>query len=81
MTIQELVSLLPSTDRTLRSMGLSRTSQASIAAQSLGAFGIGLLVGAGVALLLAPMTGREFREKVQEQLQTRMNGNDTASAD
>lgn len=81
MTIHDLVSLLPSPDRTLRSVGLVRTSQTSLVAQSLGTFGLGILVGAGVALLLAPMTGRELREKVQERLHAQMNGHDAISAD
>ena len=36
---------------------------------SLGTFGIGLLVGAGVALLLAPKPGRELRHDLRAKLQ------------
>lgn len=35
---------------------------------SLGTFGIGLLVGAGVALLLAPKPGRELRHDIRSKL-------------
>jgi gas vesicle protein len=35
---------------------------------TLGTFGIGLLVGAGVALLLAPKAGSELRENLRAKL-------------
>jgi gas vesicle protein len=35
----------------------------------LGTFGIGLLVGAGVALLLAPKPGRELRQDLRSKMQ------------
>jgi gas vesicle protein len=35
---------------------------------SLGTFGIGLLVGAGVALLLAPKPGRELRQDLRTKI-------------
>jgi len=35
---------------------------------SLGTFGIGLLVGAGVALLLAPKPGRELRQDIRTKI-------------
>jgi gas vesicle protein len=35
----------------------------------LGTFGIGLLVGAGVALLLAPKPGRELRQDLRAKMQ------------
>ncbi|MGD0835470.1 MAG: YtxH domain-containing protein [Polyangia bacterium] len=36
---------------------------------TLGTFGIGLLVGAGVALLLAPKPGRELRDDLRAKIQ------------
>lgn len=36
---------------------------------SLGIFGVGLLVGAGVGLLLAPKSGEELREDLRNRLQ------------
>lgn len=36
---------------------------------TLGTFGIGLLVGAGVALLLAPKPGRELRQDIRTKMQ------------
>lgn len=35
---------------------------------TLGTFGIGLLVGAGVALLLAPKAGRELRHDIRTKI-------------
>jgi hypothetical protein len=35
---------------------------------TLGTFGIGLLVGAGVALLLAPKPGRELRHDIRTKI-------------
>lgn len=35
---------------------------------SIGIFGVGLLVGAGVALLLAPKSGQDLREDLQQRL-------------
>jgi hypothetical protein len=36
---------------------------------TLGIFGVGLLVGAGVGLLLAPKPGRELREDLRSRIQ------------
>ena len=36
---------------------------------ALGTFGIGMLVGAGVALLLAPKPGRDFRQDIRAKTQ------------
>ncbi len=41
---------------------------------SLGTFGIGLLVGAGVGLLLAPKAGRELRHDLRTKMRRRGNG-------
>jgi hypothetical protein len=52
---------------------------------TLGTFGIGLLVGAGVALLLAPKPGSELRHDLRAKLRcdckgATTNGNEAASA-
>lgn len=36
---------------------------------TVGIFGVGLLVGAGVGLLLAPKPGRELREDIRSRIQ------------
>jgi hypothetical protein len=50
----------------------TKTSTTSHVLATLGIFGIGLLVGAGVALLVAPKPGRELREDIRARL--RPNG-------
>lgn len=45
----------------------------------LGTFGIGLLVGAGVALLLAPKPGRELRQEIRTKIRRgKADGVDTS---
>jgi hypothetical protein len=47
---------------------------------SLGTFGIGLLVGAGVALLLAPKPGRDLRQDLRSKLRrSKSDGTETES--
>jgi gas vesicle protein len=46
----------------------SKRSLTSELLGALGTFGIGLLVGAGVALLLAPKPGRELRHDLRAKL-------------
>lgn len=46
----------------------SKQSTGAYLAGTLGTFGLGLLVGAGIALLLAPKPGAELREDIREKL-------------
>jgi hypothetical protein len=56
-------------DDLLGLMGLeTKHSTAGDLAGTLGTFGVGLLVGAGIALLLAPKPGNELREDIREKL-------------
>jgi YtxH-like protein len=56
-------------DDVLGLIGLeSKPSTGSYLAGTLGTFGLGLLVGAGIALLLAPKPGAELREDIREKL-------------
>lgn len=56
-------------DDLLGMVGLeSKHSTAADVATMLGTFGVGLLVGAGVALLLAPKAGHELREDIRDKL-------------
>jgi len=56
-------------DEILGLLGLeTKTSTGAAVAGTLGTFGIGLLVGAGIALLLAPKPGRQLREDLREKL-------------
>jgi hypothetical protein len=66
-------------DDLLGLMGLeTKSSTGAWLAGTLGTFGIGLLVGAGIALILAPKPGRELREDIREKL--RRAPNDAAEA-
>ena len=60
---------LPSADEIIRALGLhtARRSSASDVVPSVALFGAGLLVGAGLALLFAPTTGRELREEITDK--------------
>ena len=54
-----------SPDDILHALGLEKKrSSAEKMLPMIGIFGAGLLVGAGVALLLSPKTGREIREAI-----------------
>ena len=56
-------------DDILDMLGLeTKSSTGAWLAGALGTFGVGLLVGAGIGLMLAPKTGRELREDIRERL-------------
>jgi hypothetical protein len=58
---------LPSTEDLLRAIGShGGRNHGSDLLPSVALFGAGLLVGAGLALLLAPTSGRELREDIGE---------------
>lgn len=55
-----------SKDEILKSLGLeTRRSPTGLVVSALGVFGAGLLVGAGVGLLLAPKSGSELRSDIR----------------
>ena len=57
-------------DDLLNLIGLqTRRTAADWILPTLGIFGVGVLVGAGVGLLLAPKPGRELREDLRSRLQ------------
>jgi hypothetical protein len=65
---KELSRNLPSTEELIRALGLrAGRSNGSEVIPSLALFGAGLLVGAGLALLFAPVSGRELREEIGER--------------
>jgi hypothetical protein len=56
-------------DDLLSLLGLeTKPSPGAGLAAALGTFGVGLLVGAGIALVLAPKPGRELRQEVRDRL-------------
>lgn len=67
MNLKDLKNL--DKDDLLGLMGLEqKSSTGAWLAGTLGTFGIGLLVGAGIALILAPKPGRELREDIRDRL-------------
>jgi gas vesicle protein len=71
-----------SKDDILSALGLaSKPSTSEQLLGSLGIFGIGLLVGAGAALLLAPKSGQELRDDLGERFRkSRAEENDATEA-
>jgi hypothetical protein len=67
MKLQDITNM--DKDDVLGMLGLeARRSQGSRMMTTLGTFGIGLLVGAGVALLLAPKAGSVLRQDLRSKL-------------
>lgn len=65
----------------LSMLGLeAKHSDTSGLLKMLGTFGIGLVVGAGVALLLAPKAGSELRQDLRSKLRRDSKGNGDAVA-
>ena len=59
---------LPSAEEIISALGLqARRSNGGDIVPSVALFGAGLLVGAGLALLFAPTSGRELREELGER--------------
>jgi hypothetical protein len=68
MTIADLASRAPSAYDLLYRIGLERRrSRAMRAASRAGWLGVGMAVGSGLALLFAPRSGPEVRERLGEQ--------------
>jgi len=67
MNLKDLKNL--DKDEILGLLGLeTKTTTSRWLAGTLSTFGIGLLVGAGVALMLAPKPGRELRGDIRDRL-------------
>ena len=65
--LPEFTRNLPSTEDLIRALGLQARRHGSDVVPSVALFGAGLLVGAGLALLFAPSSGRELREELGER--------------
>jgi hypothetical protein len=73
MKLQDIKNL--DKDDVLATLGLeARRSQSSRMLTTLGTFGIGLLVGAGVALLLAQKSGSDLRRDLRAKLRRQGKG-------
>ncbi|HEY0715595.1 MAG TPA: YtxH domain-containing protein [Polyangia bacterium] len=69
MKLQDLKDI--SKEDALAAIGLAiKPSPGQWLAGTLSVFGFGVIVGAGVALLLAPRTGRELRDDLSEKVRT-----------
>lgn len=66
LNAKELTRNLPSADDIIRALGLQSRRHADVM-PSMALFGAGLLVGAGLALLFAPTTGRELRDELSDR--------------
>jgi len=67
MKLQDITDM--DKDDVLGMLGLeSKRSDSNRLLTTLGIFGVGLLVGAGVALLLAPKAGSELRDNLRAKL-------------
>lgn len=66
--MKDLASSLPSSDEIIRALGLhAQRSRHNDVMPSMALFGAGILVGAGLALLFAPTTGRELRDEISSR--------------
>src|SRR5689334_5926419 len=67
LRLKDVTDNMPNRDQIANALGLapSRTSEATSA---VGMFAVGLLVGAGLALLFAPKAGSELREELGERV-------------
>ena len=69
MTTKELLDRIPSRDELSNLLGLApRNDSAEAVSSAVGLFAIGILVGAGLALLFAPKPGQELRQQIGERV-------------
>ena len=80
MNLKELRNL--DKDDVLEMMGLqTKSSTAAVIGGTVGIFAVGLLVGAGLGLLLAPKAGRELRDDLRDKFRRiPSDANDAVSA-
>jgi hypothetical protein len=73
MTLEDLLQALPSKKDMAGTIGLQpQQTMAHEMTTSLGLFGTGILVGAGLALLFAPKPGQELRKDIAETMSAGM---------
>ena len=69
MKIEDILQALPSKEDIARAFGVeARASTNGDMLTALGVFGAGIMLGAGLALLLAPKAGREIRHDIVEKV-------------
>lgn len=67
-SVKEVTNTLPSAEEIIRALGIRTRSSSSEVIPGVALFGAGILVGAGLALLFAPTSGRELREEITEKV-------------
>ena len=69
MRIEDILAALPSKDDLAANIGLQvRPTPAADLFSTLGIFSSGVILGAGLALLLSPKAGREIRHDIAEKV-------------
>lgn len=69
MKIEDILAALPSKEDIASSIGLeARASAGGGMFTAFGIFGTGMMLGAGLALLLAPKAGHEIRHDIAEKV-------------
>ena len=69
MKIEDILNSLPTREDLATAVGLHlRKSLAQEVAAALGVFGTGMLLGAGLGLILAPKAGSDLRHDLKERL-------------
>ncbi len=66
--LHDVVRNISFPDRGLRSVGLQRMRRTHGVLHALSAFALGMLIGAGLAVLLAPISEPEMRKRVRERV-------------
>ena len=67
LRMKDVTDSMPSRDQIADALGLAR-SRGTDTTGAIGLFAVGLLVGAGLALLFAPKAGSELREELGERV-------------
>jgi hypothetical protein len=69
MKIEDILQALPSKEDVASAIGLEARSSPSVdVLTAFGIFGVGMALGAGLALLLAPKAARELRHDIEEKI-------------
>ena len=69
MKIEDILAALPSREDIAGAIGLeARTSTTGDMLTAFGVFGTGMILGAGLGLLLAPKAGHEIRHDIAEKV-------------
>ena len=69
MKIEDILRALPSKEDIASAVGLeARPSPSGDMLSAFGIFGVGIVLGAGLALLFAPKAGQEIRHDIAEKM-------------